>query len=151
MQAMTGKKNPVIINGRAPDNFIIEYDGESASVSSYHKKPNVIMPPIPDDEPEFIIGRQNSKSTAAINDLIERMKQKRLDAIMKDEKKSWREEAQLCKVCTYTAWFGGQVFTTTTCTKCGKEMTFPSTVVDTYCIDCAKELGVCKMCGKPMD
>ena len=126
---MTGK-NPVLIT-RAPDDFIIEYDGESASRSPWHEK---------EYQQKDIVDR-----------LLKRMKQKRLDAIMKDEKKNWREEVQLCKICAYTNWIGGQAFTTTTCKKCGKEMEFPSTVVDTYCIDCAKELGVCKMCGKPMD
>ena len=144
---MTGKKNPVIISGRAPEDFMIEYDGESAERSPWHKKkyprndepsyykePNAVMPPAPEEKPKAVCGRQCGKTRMIVDDLIERMKQKRLDAIMKDEKKSWREEIQLCKVCAYTNWMGGQAFTTTTGKKCGKEMTFPSTVTDMYCM-----------------
>ena len=37
------------------------------------------------------------------------------------------------------------------CTNCGKKMIFPTTDTDAYCIECAKELGVCSHCGSEMD
>lgn len=122
MRDMTGK-NPILIN----------------------------LPPEPDKKPEFVTGRQNGKSTTCINNLIEKMKQERLDNIVKDPSRKWRTEIQECRNCYYSGYWGGQAITTSTCHICGKEMTFPSTAVDQYCIDCAKKYGICKHCGVKID
>ncbi len=91
------------------------------------------------------------KNTTDVNDLIERVKQERLDNITKDPSKEWRDKIQECRNCYYSGYWGGQAITTSTCRICGKEMVFSSTAVDQYCIDCAKKYGICKHCGVRMD
>ena len=120
---MTGKKNPILISS------------------------------VPEEKPKH--SKRRSKANLFddnfVDEMIRKLKQERLDNMVKDPKKSWRSEVQLCKLCSYSDWFGGQMITTTHCAECGKEMTFSSTNVDMYCIDCARKLNTCKHCGRPMD
>lgn len=64
-----------------------------------------------------------------------------------------RKEKQLCKYCFYMtgdSW-AGQAFSDTKCEYCEKEMTFATTDTDSFCIECARKLNVCKHCGQVMD
>ena len=117
------------------------------------KNPVLIMSPASEDNPKQSksYSKTNLFDDNFVDEMIRKLKQERLDNMARDPKKSWRSEVQLCKLCSYSDWFGGQVITTTYCAECGKEMTFPSTNVDMYCIDCARKLNACKHCGKPMD
>ena len=118
-------RKPIIIN-HAPDDSMIEYDGESTSKSPYHKE-------------KFV------------DKIIEKIKVERENNLKKDPKRNWRSEIQECKLCAYSSQFGGQAITMSHCLECGREMIFPSTNVDVYCIDCARKLNKCKHCGNQMD
>jgi len=113
----------------------------------------ILIKPAPEDNPKQ--SKSHSKTNLFddnfVDEMIRKLKEKRLDNMARDPKKSWRSEVQLCKLCSYSDWVGGQMITTIYCAECGKEMTFPSTNVDMYCIDCARKLNACKHCGKPMD
>lgn len=86
------------------------------------------------------------------NRLVEKTK-KRMEEYDLDSNKKHRIELCECKFCTYinNSRIAGSAFTESKCTSCGKNMIFPSTDTDDYCIDCAKKLNVCKHCGSIMD
>lgn len=83
---------------------------------------------------------------------VERMKKKVFN-YDKDEDNLKRTEDCICKYCYYirTDDIVMDAFTTSHCQNCHKEQTFVNSNTDKFCIDCAKELGVCKHCGADMD
>jgi hypothetical protein len=71
---------------------------------------------------------------------------------LNDTNKKNRKKDQICRCCYYIIGkIAGQAFTTSKCVKCGKEMVFPSTYIDTLCLECAAETKSCKHCGGKMD
>jgi len=46
------------------------------------------------------------------------------------------------------ARFGGAAMTFSKCKICGIQIVNESTTIDTVCIDCALEKGICIVCGK---
>lgn len=64
-----------------------------------------------------------------------------------DPEKEYRSENQLCLSCFYiSSGLAGQAFTTRECSNCQEEKTYPTTYTDALCLECAKELELCKHC-----
>lgn len=74
-------------------------------------------------------------------------------AYYSDPKRKDRKSKGECKFCFYyaSARIGGSAITKYNCKNCNKEQTYGNTCVDKYCIDCAKQLKICKHCGAKMD
>ena len=70
-----------------------------------------------------------------------------------DDDKENRIKLCECKYCHYINInrIVGEAFTTTQCENCGKQMVFSNTDINTYCIECSKELDKCIHCGSEMD
>lgn len=83
---------------------------------------------------------------------VEKMR-KKLKDYDTDPNRIVRQGEMICKHCYYIMNDGiaGQAFCTKDCINCGKEMEFPTTDTDDLCLQCAKELNVCKHCGARMD
>lgn len=83
---------------------------------------------------------------------VEKLKSK-LNDYDKDPHKFIRQGEMICRHCYYIEndRIAGQAFCTKNCSNCGKEMNFATTDTDELCIQCAKELNVCKHCGGKMD
>lgn len=64
-----------------------------------------------------------------------------------------RMEVHECKTCFYinSSRIGGSAMTLKNCNNCGKKEMYSSTVTNLYCLDCAKELGVCAYCSQDID
>lgn len=95
----------------------------------------------------------NSKETLFWNNKrVEKMK-KKISLFELDEDAVSRKKNCECKYCTYinSDRIAGQAFTHAICKTCGKEMIFPSTDTDLYCVECAKKMNICKHCGSEMD
>lgn len=82
----------------------------------------------------------------------------RIGSIMKLAKKLSLDEdilkrrgEQICKLCYYKVEGALFAFTDTSCGKCKKELTFPSSNVDRLCFECAKVTESCKHCGGELD
>ncbi len=71
------------------------------------------------------------------------------ESLKKDPDKKARLEKRLCKVCYYSrgSRIGGAAMTFRDCGSCGKEQSYGSTITDVLCLDCARELSLCKHCG----
>ena len=72
--------------------------------------------------------------------------------LTEDLEKEKRKEESLCQVCYYDkSRIGGAAITFRPCGCCGKEQCYASTCTDVLCLDCAKELTLCKHCGALID
>ena len=78
---------------------------------------------------------------------------KKLKNYEDDKDKEKREKNYLCKWCYYidVDKIVMNVLTTQICRRCAKPDFSANSDVDMYCIECAKELNVCKHCGSIMD
>lgn len=85
------------------------------------------------------------------SDFIRRSEQKLERNLRTDPNKDERLHAQQCRKCFYTTSFGGAAITVSKCDNCGKEMTFGSTNVDVFCMDCAIKLNACRHCGNDVN
>lgn len=56
-----------------------------------------------------------------------------------------------CKNCYYTNRIKLLAIYFSICKSCGKSMNFSNSDIDRHCIDCARELHVCKHCGKDLN
>lgn len=103
-----------------------------------------------------ITGRINSSEDTwqkIHNDAVEE-RRAAIKAYDEDKSRKYRLEECLCKYCYYIMrghTFAGQVITHADCRECGKEMVFPTTMIDVLCPECAKKLNLCKHCGATMD
>ena len=94
------------------------------------------------DTSDFHIGSAN----------FTRQSEQRLEKNLRtDPRHDERISAQKCKSCFYKSIFGGAAITTTNCHNCNKKITFGSTNVDFFCMDCAHQLNKCVHCGKNLD
>lgn len=96
---------------------------------------------------------RNSSSfiSSFTSEFIRKSEQKLERNLRTDPTRDERLRMQQCKKCFYTTSFGGAAITVSKCDNCGKEMTFGSTNVDVFCMDCAIKLNACVHCGNDMN
>ena len=81
-----------------------------------------------------------------VNDWIELV-----EKVTNDTDKAKRLERNWCKACHYSSHLGGCAMTTRPCMNCEKDVGYGSTNTDVLCLDCAKQLKLCKHCGGDLE
>lgn len=98
------------------------------------------------------LNRNSSSFISSFTSAFIRQSEQKLKRNLRtDPNKDERLRTQQCRRCFYTTAFGGAAITTSKCDNCGKEMTFGSTNVDVFCMDCAIKLNSCIHCGNDVN